>query len=227
MREFEGIRPLVGILWERVVPFSDEVMPWVIGIAQQGWPITFVGYQRTDVARNMMAWALMDNEIEATHLVMLDLDHRHPLGIVAQLCASIAEDREREAVFGVGYRRSKPYEPMAFVQTEDGQSFRVVTDWPQDAVLEVDRAGTSCCIIARSVFERVPEPWFAYSYEHVAARHLPSEDIWFCRQCREAGVRLWLDTRITTVHLSTAFVDRSVFDDYRELLRLQAAQLEG
>jgi len=227
VREFEGVRPLVGIPIERAISYAPVVRSWMMGIAQQGWPQVALDYNRTDVARHLMAWQLLD-ETDCTHLIMLDIDHDHRLDIVIKLCASIAEARDhddipdREVVSALCFRRGKPYEPIAYREDDEGL-LSVVMEWERDEVLEVDRMGFGAVIIAREVFERLPLPWFAYSYRQVESRHFPTEDDHWSRLCKAHGVKMWVDTRIRAPHLTIARVNEQTFQGY---LALQEAGVQ-
>jgi len=177
------------------------------------------------VARNLFGGHLL-REDTFTHLVMLDLDHEHPMDIVGHLCESVAEDPKRLAVSALAFRRGEPYEPIAFEKGDDGLYYSII-EWEPGEVLAVDQFSTSACIIAREVFERIPRPWFRYTYPG-SKDTFPSEDIWFCEKGGEAGIQFYVDTRIRTTHLGIGKVNESVFRGYMELQRRKVeAKNEG
>jgi len=211
MRDYKGIRPIVGIPLERAISFADQVYPWMMAIAQQ-WPICVQSYQRVDKGRNIFAEHLLD-EPRFTHLVMLDLDHEHPIDIVGKLCESVAEaPDERRAVSALAFRRAQPYDPIAWRWDDEVEEFYSITSWEPGEVLEVDQFSTSACIIAREVFEEMPWPWFKYQYPKRGI--YPTEDIWFCTEARRLGIKMHVDTRIRTLHLNVGRVDEAVFRHY-------------
>lgn len=211
MREYKGIRLAVGIPLERSISFASEVAPWFAATAQQ-WPIIQLQYGRTDRARNEFAEHIL-REGDFTHLAMLDLDHDHPWDIVGKLAESVSEDPTgRLAVSALAFRRSPPYDPIAWRWDKKAKQFYTVTEWEPGEVLEVDQLSTSACIIAREVFERLPWPWFKYEYPERG--HFPTEDLWFCKQARKAGIKMFVDTRIRTPHLNVGRIDEAVFRHY-------------
>jgi len=211
MRDYKGIRPAVGIPMERAISYADQVYPWLMATAQQ-WPIINLAYMRTDMARNNFAEHILKDD-DFTHLIMLDLDHEHPLTVVGQLCESVAEDPTgRLALSALAFRRSQPYDPIAWRWDKKEKAFFTVTDWEPGEVLEVDQFSISASIIAREVFERLPWPWFKYEY-FTRGSH-PGEELWFCKQARKAGIKLHVDTRISTTHLNVAKIDERVFRHY-------------
>lgn len=202
------VRPIVAIPLERSISYADEVFPWLVSVAQQGYPFAFQPYGRVDVVRNRFAEHLLANP-QFSHLVMLDLDHAHPADIVARLCQTVEETPERQVVSALTFRRGKPYDPIAFRM--DGERVYSVVDWTPGEVIEVDVVGFGATIIAREVFERIEPPWFRYEYQSGNLEAFPTEDIYFSRACRSAGVRLWVATGVVTDHLHTGRVNEQVF----------------
>lgn len=205
-----SIVPAVGIPLERAISNASEVTPWLVAVAQQGWPFISQSYTRTDMARNLFAEHVLAHE-QFTHLVMLDIDHDHPFDVVTRLVRSVEEDAARQVVTALSFRRGQPYEPVAYRRTEENR-FVAVLDWEPGEVLQVDVVGCGAIIIAREVFERVPWPWFGYSYP--ARGEYPSDDVWFSERCRNHDVNLYVDTRIRNDHLTVARVNDGVFRAY-------------
>lgn len=209
-----GITPIVAVPCERTISYAEDVFPWIIKIAAQGWAWMEPKYGRTDRNRIHYCNHLLDNP-RFTHIVMLDLDHAHPDHIVYTLCQSVAEDPEnRLVVSGLTYRRGEPYDPIAWRLRDDLGKFEVITEWEHGEVLEVDQCSPACTIISRKVFETIPPPWFKYEY-YPERDYYPSEDIYFSRQCREYGIRQFVDTRIESPHLRTHRITEATLRAYQ------------
>ena len=219
-RTYQGITPIIGLPLERATSYSEIVATWMISLAQQGWAFIDPHYRRTDLARNLYCYHLLDNP-KFTHIVMLDMDHKHPVDIVYRLCASVAEDPERAVVSALTYRRGVPYEPIAWRKGEDG-AFEAVTEWKPGEVIEIDQCSPACTIMSREIFEEIDPPWFAYTY-HPEKMFFPSEDIYFSRLCREHGFKQFVDTRVESVHLGTAFINEDTFRGYMKLFTEEAS----
>lgn len=206
--------PLIAVPPFRTGVTHPEILFDLIQIAKQGWTFLRIGNQRIDAARNKAARALLKND-EFTHLLMLDADQRHKPETVRQLGRRWADDQTRLVISALYHRRGEPYEPLAFNQDEDGHMYQLTSTPP--GIGKVDYLGTGCILIAREVFERIPEPWFKYDYpidEHGVV-HYPSEDIWFSRKCREAGIDLWLDTTIESAHHGTKWITSKDWEEAR------------
>ena len=217
-------RPIIGIPMERTISYADTVVPWLLGLAQQGWPFIQQGYTRTDVARNRFAQHLLQDD-RFTHLVMLDLDHDHPVGIVHQFGRMLAVRPDIKILSGLAYRRSKPYEPLMYVKDDEGAYYKL-REWDRGAIISVDAVGTPCICIAREVFETLEFPWFTYDYSDAHNDMWITEDIVFCEAARAAGFKIYVDTRMVSPHLTIAKVDGVVFDNYCQEFGLDENTIE-
>jgi len=204
------IKPVVAIPLERSISYSDDVFPWLVAVAQQGWKFLFLPYTRIDTARNRFGLHFL--KTDATHLVMLDIDHRHPFDVVQKLVARVQEDPSRLVVAGLYFRRSQPYDPLMF-RVDDTGVYAIV-DWEPGELLQVDGLATGAIIIAREVFERLEFPWFRYVY--AKEDEFPGEDTYFCNQCNAAGIKLWVDTGNQSEHLYPGRINEAVFRAYLE-----------
>ena len=204
-----SVTPVVAIPIERTVPGS--VFWHFMAIAGRGWPIVAQPYNRTDIARNAFASYLLDHP-EFSHLVMLDLDHRHPTDIVERL-ARWCENAPHviQMVGGLSFRRREPYDPLMWVR-QDGHYY-VPGEW-DPGLAEGDMIGFGAVMIARSVFEALAPPWFTYDYSRAAEGTWPTEDIGFCQRVRQAGVSIWCDTSTVSPHHIDGWVDESTFRSY-------------
>jgi hypothetical protein len=204
-------RILVGILKERAISHADAVLDNLFLIAAQGPAMVQHPYGRTDVVRNHMAASLLGSDY--THLLMLDIDHQHPIDIVQRLALRILHDPKKLVVGGLNFRRSTPHEPCCFLDGEDGAIYAPAA-WDEGAVLEVDYIGTGSILIAREVFERIEPPWFYNLYDRAWRDEWPGEDMGFSIECKKAGIKLWVDTTVTSPHATDRMIDESSFRGY-------------
>ena len=67
---------------------------------------------------------------------------------------------------------------------------------------KVDACGFGCCLVHRSVYEKLKFPYFqAFWTDWKDKRIQVSEDFYFCTIAREAGVQLWAIPEIKCGHL--------------------------
>lgn len=203
-------RVVAGILQERAMGHADDVFYDFWAIAQQGLPAMRMSYGRTDVVRNKMALELLKSDF--THILMLDIDHKHPWDIVQRLSKWILLDPSKMVIGGLNFRRGPGYDPCAYLLGNDGLLYPP-SEW-EKGLVQVDAIGTGSILIAREVFEQIPPPWFFNDYSRVWENAWPGEDIGFSKVCRENGIKLWMDTTVTSPHMIDAWVDESSYRQY-------------
>lgn len=216
-------RILVGVLPERGGAPNAEIFFDFIAIAQRGYPFVRVPYARTDLQRNRLAQHLL-NDTRFTHLLMLDCDHRHPADIVEQLRARVEEDPARRVIGGLAFRRGVPFDPCMYMLDAD-EAVYAIEEWTPGNLLRVDLIGAAAMLVHRSVFEELPAPWFAYDYGRAHENSWPSEDIWFARRCRAAGIAIYADTGVVSPHYMDSYVDEATFRTHLAHLRAQETQM--
>ena len=206
-------RPLLCILKERAISYADKVFDNIYQIASFGCAPLFMNYTRTDLARNKAGAELLKTNY--THLIMLDIDHRHPVDIVQKLCFWLLWDKFTKAgkniqvLGGINFRRSAPHDPCAHLFGSDGAIY-APAEWDK-GLMEVDAIGTGSILIAREVFETIPPPWFWNPYDNVWNDVWPGEDMGFSRKCREFGIKMYVDTQLTSPHIVEAEIGEREF----------------
>jgi hypothetical protein len=98
-------------------------------------------------------------------------------------------------------------------------------DWPQ-GLIQVAALAHGTLLVHRSVFEQLPPPWWGYDYGRAEENLYPSEDMYFCYLCRQAGIPLWVDTTLTSPHLTDIVITeqhwRAWLDAHPDLIRQEA-----
>lgn len=211
--ERAGIKVVVAIPMERQVPFDAFYHFWAI--ATRGYKVLPHPYGRTDVQRNIIGNAIKKLPAkEITHVCMLDLDHQHPSDVVERLARWVLQDKSRLVVGGLNFRRGAPYDPCIFMKAPDGE-MRPPIYW-DEGLMQVDAIGHGAILISREIFDRVPGPWWQYTYMHFDKEVFPSEDIYFSALMEFNNIGVYCDTTTTSPHLISATVDEAVFRRYMD-----------
>jgi hypothetical protein len=147
-----------------------------------------------------------------THLLMLDIDHKHPPNIIQRLARWTLQEPFAKVVGGLNFRRSKPFDPTCGFWGDDGKYYPPAS-W-QQGLIKVDALGTGSILIAREVFEQIEPPWFRFDYSRVWADEWPGEDLGFSKLCNEHGIDLYVDTTVTSPHMKAAMITEESFKEY-------------
>lgn len=178
------------------------VSTWIAEAAESGlynlsiYPT--VSVQPVDNARNEIVKVFLESD--CTHLFFIDSDTIPPLNalrlmlaydkdIITALTPIIKYDENRKNDSGGFY-------PQWNVVTLNDEVIK------EDIGLqEVKTAGSSCIMIKREVFEKIPKPWYRFLYEDDNGKETQiSEDVLFCIKAANAGFKVWCDTTMKCGH---------------------------
>jgi GT2 family glycosyltransferase len=161
----------------------------------EGWEVMGVMNYDLAHARNFLA-----QNFKGDHLWLMDDDHYFKPDVLRRLLA-----HGRELVGPLCLGRRPPFRPCPRV-----------ADTPispgQPGLVEVDELGGAGLLIRRSVFETVEWPWFAHGPTQDGG-HV-SDDAYFTRKARDAGIPLLVDTSVTLAHMNVVAVEPR-FEDGR------------
>ena len=192
--------------------YVSEQSLWAIAdicmkAGQQGHNLIHIPHCRTDVARNEITHIFLDHSSSPDDvLVMLDIDHDHPMDTVARLAASPGD-----ITGALAFRRSAPHDPQFYLAAEvepgkirEGDYVFQVSEWPKD-LLEVEAVGFGAVAIKRRVFEAMEAkgdgpPFFRISYDHYRRGKTPGEDLPFCYRAKQLGLKVMVDTTFEIPH---------------------------
>ena len=165
----------------------------------------------TWIARNGLVKRFL-NETDAEYLLFLDSDNCAPTGFdfIKRLIS-----HKKDIVAG-WYKVKKTRQPTVYTfdhwnEMEETPYWkqRGKDDIPEDenapecqcgkhhaqTIEKVDATGAGCLLIHRSVFERMPEPWFGHF------KGGGTEDMWFAWECRKLGIEWYVDWAVHSAHL--------------------------
>ncbi len=166
----------------------------------------------TDDARNVLAARAIEQGFD--DILFLDDDMIHPRYLLADLLKHRGDDKiiiggMYASKFGNrihAYQFRGIYYPM-LLKANTGRH-------------ECDAIGTGCMLVPISVFRKMPFPWFYYKYSmlsdgqekyatiKVGNKYLArwSEDMVFCYNAKRAGFKVYVDTDVVSLHLTSMAV---------------------
>jgi hypothetical protein len=151
--------------------------------------------------------------------LFIDDDMAFGPGAIANIVSTYHELKEQVheplIVGGLCVRRYEPYQPTAYMRdTPTSGPFNYLEDWTDD-IVEVDATGSAFVLIEVPVFEAIMggplpsekeraglPPWEFYEWVDGMG-----EDLRFCMKAKEAGARIFIDTRLRIGHVSSKVVD--------------------
>lgn len=199
---------------ERSIPGDTfgALMNVAVVAGARGYTKIELPYMRTDLARNMIVQAFLDNSDDDNDvLVMLDCDHKHPSTIL-----DIAHYPPEIGVVGsLAYRRGGNHDPLFFIRGDDGLLHGAM-QWEKEGLYRCAAVATCAIAIKRWVFLRLAEAGHRYffCYEYPDDGKPPTEDMVFARMCEENGIYHYCDTSVTTPHLITGWADGSQWEKF-------------
>lgn len=211
------MRVLYAILQERSMPgeTASSLAELDRYSARCGYERLYLGYTRTDMARNQLVKAFREATSDPDDLLILfDCDQLHEAEAAERLASA------RVPVVGeVAYRRGPPFDPLIQVKDADGR-LRVPDQDVREGhgLLPVATISTGGIAIQRSVFDRLDAagwkyPFFRYLYQD-DTDEFPTEDIYFCFACRDAGIPMFADLDLKSPHLVPWWVDQAARDKW-------------
>lgn len=155
-----------------------------------------------DKARNQLAAAFLNSG--AKWLLSLDADMVFPPDLISRLLRHATGKRIVGALcFGWTGTEAWP--------TLYDEKFDVMHDWTSGDLVKVGGTGAACLMVPRTVFQQTSSPW----YKTVVGEC--GEDLYFCRQAREADFEVCVDTSIVVGHAKRMVItDAHYHRDLRE-----------
>jgi len=169
-----------------------------------------------DDARNTFVQTALDNNCD--YLFMMDTDMTFQKGTLATMIRHMAniEGDTPPVIGGIYCNRGSDFRWHVYEEVEDGwksQTFPL-----KDGLKKVDAIGTGCMLIDLNVFKAIEWPWFEYEYKEINGKQdRLSEDMVFCRKCKEANIPIYADTDIVCGHFLSARVEPTDNGGYQVL----------
>jgi glycosyltransferase involved in cell wall biosynthesis len=129
-----------------------------------------------------------------------------------------------DVVGGLCFQRSEPYQPTLYKYSpNDPDSYTFMEKWEEDTAVEVDATGMAFCLIHKRVFDRILQ---AFGGEHFPdfeerQKYIPvpffrwgerwGEDFQFCREAKDTGSRIFVDTSVKTGHVGDIVFNEKTF----------------
>lgn len=159
--------------------------------------MVFLGIDRYKVAKARNTLVNSAKALKCTHLLIVDSDHSMP----NHALECLSKNNDAMIVSGLVTKRKPPYPQVGFVR--DGDYF-----YPVDLTIDgksylVDMPAMGCTLIDMEVFNLIDEPYFidTKGFRADGSSYNKRSDANFFEKCREANIKMIIDTRVLVGHL--------------------------
>lgn len=158
--------------------------------------------------------------VDAEYHLLVDDDMGFPEDVLLRL---LAHQQPVVGAFCTG--KLPPWYPIVTkdmtVDTTTGKVQWQIYTWQEldgkTGLLPVFAAGTGCLLVHRSVFQRIPDPWFEIGHYNGEDLH---EDMYFSEKLRRAGIPIFVDLDTPITHWDHVGVGPTRLPDGRWSVRL-------
>ena len=161
-----------------------------------------------DDARNTFVETALENDCD--YVFFMDTDMSFKKGTLAMMIRHMVDiPGDKPPVLGGVYcNRGSDFRWHVYDWVEDKDSWKSLSFPLNQGIRKVDAIGTGCMLIDMNVFKAIKWPWFEYQYrEFEGAKDRLSEDMVFCKKCKEANIPIYADTDVTCGHFLSAAVE--------------------
>lgn len=157
-----------------------------------------VGRVLTPIARERLTeWAIAGG---VDYIFMIDDDMICPMDLFEKLFK-----HNVDVVAPLAFTRRAPHYPVIYRVLEGYDNMthqayfvnKQINNYPKDTLVECDAVGFGAALIKMDVIKKMTRPYFMST---TAA----GEDIWFCRQAKRSGARIYMDTATKLGHMGMA-----------------------
>lgn len=153
---------------------------------------------------------MVDTNKRYDYLVQLDTDHRYHPNFIIDLMK-----HDKDVVTGCTSSRHSPFKQTQFKKfiRDIRADENIENPSPEDGLIQIDSSGPVGMLIKVDVLDKLEYPY--YNLVHIGCEEgrgieaTTGGDVYFCQQLKDAGIELWLDSKITFPHeVGGVFVNR-------------------
>ena len=163
-------------------------------------------------ARNSLAMQAVNNGFD--RVMWFDSDMRFGPDIMMRLIQDM--DEGRDFVSALYFTRKKPIHPCVYkslITLPDGKTHsEFYADYPKDQIFEAAGCGMGACMVSADALRAAGKNQNPFSPINGWG-----EDFSFELRLRDAGVKIWCDSRIVAAHVSLQLIDESTWEAARRI----------
>lgn len=168
----------------------------------------FIRGYTVDTARNHIAERAL--ELNTDFVLMVDNDVILPSDALKNLlednkdvCLGYYAHRTAENISGSRTCVCKNDGEFNYTHSFNGCELTTIKNAGINKV-QIHGGGMGCALIKTDVFRKLSFPWYKFvTYDD---KGVLSEDLYFCEQCNQNGILIYVDTRVSCKHLFRTFI---------------------
>lgn len=147
--------------------------------------------------RNTAAKMAIDGGFD--FLLMFDGDmYFHSADVIYRMLKRFSQNDPNMVLAAIAVQRKPPHDPVAFKRDDSGLYHRVYELGV--GLQEVDAFGTGCFVAPVDVLKKLSRPYFAFPPDPTNPDITKGEDVYFCENCQQHGVRVFVDHDVDVGH---------------------------
>lgn len=163
----------------------------------------FIEGMEVGYARNKSIELLLDNP-NNNYILFLDDDVIVPSDLLLRLFRGITEEGY-DIISGLYHQKNNLKTPLAFKDIDTILHPISKDEELSEKLFEVDIVPMGCTLIKKSVFNKLQMPYFKTVVETDGKySNSITEDVYFCRKAKEAGLKIGIHTGLRCGHLMTS-----------------------
>lgn len=170
--------------------------------------------QPVDKARNELIKLAMQRDPD--YILFIDTDNLiAPEGV--DYLINTMKEKSADLVSALYFVKGKPYYPV--LREYRNGLFWKIEDVNIGEIIKIDGCGMGSCLIKADVFKKTSYPWFKFNYEMNGEEESQlAEDLYFCRQMINKGLKMYCDTRVISSHIGSA-VDVVEYMGFQDIIQ--------
>lgn len=179
----------------------------------------------SNIARNRNLSVEKARELKCKWIFWVDADVVIPAGTLVRMI-----ERDLDIVSGMYFGKQVPYVPIAARFDRNQGKYQTLTEWPENQLLDdMDGVGGGCLFVKTAVFDKLLRPYFNFGVITHPSKdnEIIGEDFYFCRQAKQEGFKIHLDTEIQCGHIGAYKFDIHDFLGVKEFRDRERPNKEG
>jgi hypothetical protein len=184
---------LIPLTWDIVPRQFFFSMMEMMAYARDKYEMLIISARAAILSKmhEMMVESILKQDVD--YILHLDADEVYPKDTPERLIKHI--DNGKDVVFGLVMSNSMDNHPLVYDFSGDRIIPKEVT--PNSGLIEAGCVGMGGLMVKPDVYRRLQPPYF------IGLPGFQGPDVNLCHKCREAGIKIWVDTGLHYGHITS------------------------